>query len=177
MLSTPVSGTLGSKGGARRSPVKPVDEGILMTIFSDHKDMIVSLGIYDHISRPQSPVGPGLAKCAPLLKRLLMAAPAAELPVTASRNAFQRVLLSNPGLNDSVFNMNTYAGQRVDRICVMMNHVRRLAGDKTGKALQACGTKMRGIRPSSFEDAVGHGRDRGWRNMSQRCGDSLRASK
>ena len=113
------------RGGDKHKPVRSVDEGILMEIFAAHKDNMCDLGVYEGISRPQASFAPGLAANSALLKRILVACPQAELPTAVARSAFMRVLMQFPGLNKSIYTMDAYAGLRVDRLCVMLYHLRR----------------------------------------------------
>ena len=115
----------GGRGGDKHKPVRPVDEGVLMEIFAAHKENMCDLGVYEGISRPQASFAPGIAANAALLKRILVACPQAELPTAVARSAFMRVLMQFPGLNKSIYTMDVYAGLRVDRLCVMLYHLRR----------------------------------------------------
>ena len=114
-----------------------------MEIFGAHKEDMIDVGSYEGISRPQATYGRGLAAKDALLTRILVACPQAELPTSVARCAFMRVLCQFPHLNTSIYSMDVFAGLRVDRLCVMLYHLRRLdrSRDVDGELLHSISKK------------------------------------
>lgn len=134
---------MGKPGGPKHKPVEHIDECVLMEVFSRHKKDLIEFGPYEGISRPQSSSGPGLAVNVELLLAIVAVAPGAEIPTAVARTALIRMLMNNPELNRSCYNTETYAGLRVDKLCTMLNHVRRFhpTRDFDGKVFEkACKT-------------------------------------
>ena len=131
-------------GGPKHKPVEHIDECVLMEVLSRHKKSLIEFGPYEGISRPQSSCGPGLAVNVELLLALVAVAPGAEIPTAVARTAFIRMLMNNPELNRSCYNTATYAGLRVDKLCTMLNHLRRFHPSRDcdvkifGKACKTC---------------------------------------
>jgi hypothetical protein len=130
-----------------------MDEGVLMGIFSTFSQEMINVQEYENISKAQAVSGEGLAHNFELLARILRAAPSGEIPGGSSKSAFQKVVITRPELNTSIYNISTFAGLRVDRLGVMLCHVRRLANDSV--RLQQCASKCSGPSFKRVQELVG----------------------
>jgi hypothetical protein len=141
-----------TRGGARRHPVPPVEDSLLLGLLGKHAEEICDLGVYESIQTPQAVNGEGLAAKAELLTVILEAVPTAELPMASCKQAFTRVLSSKPVLNNTVFQNHVFAGLRMDRLACMLHHVRRLCQDEYKR--DVCAAKCSGPSWAKVQDLM-----------------------
>lgn len=149
-------GVLVSKGGARHKPEPVVDVGILAALFGKHKEVIANFGAYEHISRNQAAKGVGLVHVHDLLVDILTACPTGDFPGRCAKDAMLTLVVKNPELNTSIYNSSIWAGQRCERLGVILNHIRRLAREPprykqaalalTGAELSKLGSLLKMVR-------------------------------
>ena len=108
---------------------------------------------YETISRSQAVSGEGLAANFNMLQKLLELSPQAELPARKTKTCIEKVLAQSPGLNATVFNNSVYAGLRLERLVVMLYHLRRLQRDP--QALMACSNKTSGSSVMKVQELLG----------------------
>ena len=116
-----------SKPYARHKPEPLVDVGIMATIFAKHQAVIANFGVYERISRSQAAKGVGLVFAYDLLEDLLRACPSGDFPGKCAKDAMLTLVVKSPELNTSIYNSSIWAGQRCERLGVLLNHLRRLA--------------------------------------------------
>lgn len=119
------------KGGPRHKPGPDVDAGILTNMFQKHREAFRDFGFYEHISRSQACSGAGLVLAFELLDDLLEVCPTGDMPAKACKDAILALVIKKPDLNRSMYNSGIFAGQRCERLGVMLNHLRRLAREPT----------------------------------------------
>ena len=108
-----------AKGGSRhtRSRCWPLTE---------HSCLVQNLGAYEHIGRSQSCHPKGIVKVLPLAKGLIKLSETGEIHSSCLRSALMNLLMAQPNLNDSIYNGAVWCGSRVERIGVILFHMRRL---------------------------------------------------
>ena len=114
-------------GGPRHKPGPDVDAGILANMFQKHREAFRDFGFYEHISRSQACNGAGLVLAFELLDDLLEVCPTGDMPAKACKDAILALVIKKPDLNRTIYNSGIFAGQRCERLGVMLNHLRRLA--------------------------------------------------
>lgn len=134
--------TMEKRGGAHHRPKPRVDDVVLQTIFEKHKDILMNLGVYEHISKPMAASGEGLAYCYDLLSDLLEACPSSGVPTGIAKSAIMKLLMAEPTLNGTIYNAQIFAGMRVDRLGVVLLHLRRICQDDVRQ--RQCGAKCNG---------------------------------
>ena len=139
------------KGGARHTPKPQVDADPLLQCFSENSELLQNLGIYEQVSQSQAAQPKGLVHCLPLLKGLLALGPTCEIHGSSLRQGVFQALLQNPSLNDSKFNGETWVGIRVERITVLLFHMRRLAASAD---LRTCASKLTGPEFLQLQEAL-----------------------
>ena len=87
------------------------------------------MGAYEHISRQCAPSPEGILQCHDLVKGLLQASETAELHPNPVRTALVQLLASDPSLNKGNFRGEVWASNKQTRICCLLSHVRKLAGE------------------------------------------------
>ena len=120
---------MSGKGGPRHFSKPWVDPDVLQNVFQEHKCIVQNLGAYEHISRQCAPSPEGILQCHDLVKDLLQASDTCELHPNPVRTALVHMLASDPSLNASKFRGEVWASNKQTRICVLLAHVRKLAGE------------------------------------------------
>ena len=136
------------KGGARHTP-KPQD--LLVKCFTLHSALIQHCDPYEHISKTQAWNPKGLFLMLPLLKGLLDLEATCEIHGSCLRQAIFQVLVQDPSLNDSKFNGSVWVGSRVERISVVLFHMRRLKGSDD---MKACASRLTGAEFLQLQEVV-----------------------
>ncbi|CAE7626891.1 unnamed protein product [Symbiodinium sp. CCMP2592] len=103
------------RGGARHTPKPFTDEGVLLKVLGDHKDLIKDLGPYELISRSGAVDPKGLVRNLDLLRDLLRAEPTGEL------------MRDDPTVNTSSFNGSVWSNLKGERLGCLLNHTRKWA--------------------------------------------------
>ena len=133
------------KGGARHFAKPMVDGGLLYKAFHSHRDVLIDLGDYETLSRNGSPCFEGLIKSAGLIEDVLLLEPSAELHPQPVKAALLKLLSGNASLNTTQFNGQVWINLRAERLCTLLNHVRKAARDPESlkqAALKLCGKDM-----------------------------------
>ena len=139
------------KGGARHTPKPHIDPGLLLKEISKHSGLIQDLGSYEKISRSQACDPKGLWVCLPLLKGLVELSPICEIHGACLRQAMFQVLLGEPSLNSTKWNGSVWVGLKVERITILLSHMRRLLGQNE---MQACASKLTGAEFLQLQEVV-----------------------
>ena len=139
------------KGGARHTPKPHIDPGLLLKEISKHSGLIQDLGSYEKISRSQACDPKGLWVCLPLLKGLVELSPICEIRGACLRQAMFQVLLGEPSLNSTKWNGSVWVGLKVERITILLSHMRRLLGQNE---MQACASKLTGAEFLQLQEVV-----------------------
>jgi hypothetical protein len=140
------------RGGAHHRPKPPIDPHILDGIFSIFFKDISNVGVYEHISKSQAVNGEGLAARYDLLKAIITAAPSGGIPPGPARASLVKVFSQRPEANTTVFNTGVFAGLRLDRLTVMLAHLRRCAQDPS--RMQQAAVKMTGPSLAKVQELV-----------------------
>ena len=114
------------KGGSRHTKKPEVDVGLLLKVLTEHSSLVQNLGAYEHIGRSQSCHPKGIVKVLPLAKGLIKLSETGEIHSSCLRSALMNLLMAQPNLNDSIYNGAVWCGSRVERIGVILFHMRRL---------------------------------------------------
>ena len=141
------------RGGAFHQPRPDLDESVLLTFVSTFRTDIMNVHAYETISCSQAVSGEGLAANFNMLQKLLELSPQAELPARKTKTSIEKVLAQSPGLNGTVCNNNVYAGLRLERLVVMLYHLRRLQRDP--QAMMACSNKTSGSSMMKVKELLG----------------------
>ena len=80
-----------SKGGARHTAKPEVDEGLLVSLFSEQRSSLQHVGSYERISRSQACNPKGLIDLLPLTKGLVKLEPTCEIHTQCLRKALFQV--------------------------------------------------------------------------------------
>ena len=139
------------KGGGKHTAKPLVDELLLERALSKHSSLLMNLGLYENISRTQATSPKGLLKVLILVKDLVDLESTCEIHNMSLRKAIFQVLLSEPGLNDSKLNGSSWVGLKVERLGVIMSHMRRLSGTD----LSVCSGKLTGAEFVQLKEVVG----------------------
>ena len=107
---------------------------------------------YENISKAQGVNGAGIANNSLMLKKILEISPGADIPVGLTKHCFQKVLCAHPELNTTRFNMSTFAGLRVDRLGVLLFHLRRLCNEP--ERIPQCASKCTGAQFAIVQELV-----------------------
>ena len=141
---------MNSKGGPRHTIKPRLDEGVLMKVIRKHSSLLANVGVYENISKSQSCNPKGLYKLLPLIRDLLTLEPTGEIHTQSLRNAIFQVLLQDPSLNDSKWNGQVWVGLKVERLGVILYHMRRLLGSD----LKSCAAKLTGCEYQELQEVV-----------------------
>ena len=114
------------RGGSRHHPKPFVDVDILYSVFSKQKPLLANLGIYEHISKNNSPDPKGLVKTLDLWEPLVRIEPSAEIHSQPLRAALISILADDPWLNTSSHSGQVWANLKLQRINSILYHVRKL---------------------------------------------------
>ena len=139
-----------SRGGARHTPKPQVDEGLLVSLFAEHKSLVQHMGSYERISRSQACNPKGLMDLLPLTKGLVNLEPTCEIHTQGLRKALFQLLLEHPSLNNTHFSGSVWVGLKVERIGVLQYHTRRLANS----SLQSCAARLKGSELEQLQEVV-----------------------
>ena len=131
---------MSSKGGPRHTCKPHVDSGLLMRVFSNNSSLLQNLGTYERISRNQACDPKGLLHLWPLINGLVELEPTCEVHGTCLKDAIFSTLLQDGTLNDTKWSGSVWVGLKVERINVLLYHLRRLQGSD----LKQCAAKLRG---------------------------------
>ena len=139
-----------AKGGARHTPKPMVDDGVLFKAMSNHSSLLGNLGSYEQISKSQGCDPRGLMKILPLVKALIDCEGTCEIHPSCLRKAIFAVLMEEPQLNDSKFSGSVWTNLKVERITVILYHVRRLAGGD----LKQCAARLSGSEHLKLQEVL-----------------------
>ena len=123
-----------------RSRVMAVDQLQLNKVILEHSASLKTMGGYESVSKPQAVKGDALAALSPMLYGLLDVAPSGEINNTQLKAAVMAAVCSKPELNNTNQKNDIWCGLRVDRIVIVLNHLRRLL-DETKFQQMASGTQ------------------------------------
>ena len=129
VAALPLQKDMSGKGGPRHFSKPWVGPDVLLKVFEEQKSLVKCLGAYEHISRQCAPSPEGILQCHDLVKGLLQASETGELHPNPVRTALVQLLASEPSLNGSKFRGEVWASSKQTRICCLLSHVRKLAGD------------------------------------------------
>ena len=113
------------RGGARHTAKPFTDEGVLLKVLGDHKELVKDLGPYESISRSGAVDPRGLLRCKDLLQDLLRAEPTAEVHTQPLRSALLRLMKADPSVNTTVFNGSVWTNLKAERLGCLLNHLRK----------------------------------------------------
>eukprot|EP00438_Fugacium_kawagutii_P025091 Skav213440 [mRNA] locus=scaffold837:100346:101523:- [translate_table: standard] len=128
---------MAGRGGSRHASKPHVDEGLLLKVFSKNSDLLRNMGSYERISKSQAADPRGLVALLPMIQGLVELQPTCEIHTSSLRKAIFSVLLEDGSLNDSKWSGSVWVGLKVERIGVILFHLRRMAGSDM-KAAAAC---------------------------------------
>eukprot|EP00438_Fugacium_kawagutii_P033587 Skav205237 [mRNA] locus=scaffold1794:241395:247080:+ [translate_table: standard] len=128
---------MAGRGGSRHTSKPHVDEGLLLKVFSKNSDLLRNMGSYERISKSQAADPRGLVALLPMIQGLVELQPTCEIHTSSLRKAIFSVLLEDGSLNDSKWSGSVWVGLKVERIGVILFHLRRMAGSDM-KAAAAC---------------------------------------
>ena len=128
------------KGGARHFSKPKVDEGILLKIFANHGPLLSDFGAYESISRNQACHPQGLIHVLGLVNALVAVEKSCEIHQGAMRAAMARAYQEEPSLNQTKFRGGVWVGLKVERLNVILYHMRRLK--KSDQELRVCSSKL-----------------------------------
>ena len=130
---------MSTKGGARHTTKPQVDTGLLYKAISPHRGLLSNMGLYETISKTQACNPKALVKVMPLIKGLVELEATAEIHGQNLRQAIFQLLMDEPSLNDSKWAGGTWVSLRVERLNVVLFHMRRL---RLSCDLKACASKL-----------------------------------
>ena len=107
-----------------------MDVDILYSIFEKNADGLMNLGAYEGISKAWSVDYGGLVVNHKLLLALVQVCPTCNPHETALRKAMTRFLLNRPKANQTSFKGEIWIGLRVERVGVILHHLRKAAREK-----------------------------------------------
>ena len=140
-----------AKGGARHTAKPQVDEGLLFKAMSNHSGLLKNLGSYEHISTSQGCDPKGLVKILPLVQALVDLEGTCEIHPSCLRKGIFSVLMQEPRLNDTKYSGNVWTNLKIERITVILSHVRRLAGPS---GLKQCAARLSGAEYLQLQEVV-----------------------
>ena len=142
---------MSTKGGARHTTKPQVDTGLLYKAMSSHRQLLANMGLYESISKTQACNPKALVKVMPLIKGLVELEATAEIHGQNLRQAIFQLLMEDPSLNESKWAGGTWVSLRVERLNVVLFHMRRLrlSGD-----LRACASKLTTAEFLQVQDVV-----------------------
>lgn len=118
------------RGGANHKPKPWVDVGLLYQCLEKHKDLLANLGAYEHIGRSNAPDAKGLFDTLPLWKALVRLEPTCTVHAQPLRQSLLSLLAADPELNKSSHSGNVWSNLKMQRLTVLLTHVRNLARNK-----------------------------------------------
>lgn len=114
------------RGGANHK-LKPGWIGLLYQCLEKHKDLLANLGAYEHIGRSNAPDAKGLLANLPLWKELVRLEPTCTVHAQPLRQSLLSLLAADPELNQSSHSGNVWSNLKMQRLTVLLTHVRNLA--------------------------------------------------
>ena len=129
------------RGGPRHKPKPYVDSGLLFSSLEKHSELLKDLGPYEHVSRTMGADAKGLILTMPLWKALIAVEPTGEIHCQPLRTALLSLLADNAELNHTRSSGQVWANLKVERITVLLTHVRKVARDQNLGPLAAKLTK------------------------------------
>ena len=140
-----------TKGGNRHTKKPEVDVGLLLNVFTEHSSLVADLGPYEHIGRSQSCHPKGLLKVLPLTKGLLQLSDTGEVHSQSLRSALMNLLLAKPSLSSTIYNGAVWCGTRVERVGVILFHMRTL---KFGSEMKIAAAHLTGSELQMLQEVV-----------------------
>ena len=140
----------GCKGGNLHTKKPEVDEGLLLELFNKHVDLLQNMGPYEQISKSQSCNPQGLVHMLPLTKGLVGLEKTCEVHSACLRRAMFQLLVTDASINNSKFNGAVWIGLRIERLGVIMFHMRRLAKSN----LNLCAARLSGAQFVQLQEVV-----------------------
>ena len=140
-----------TKGGNRHTKKPEVDVGLLLKALTEHSPLVADLGPYEHIGRSQSCHPKGLIKVLPLTKGLLQLSGTGEIHSQCLRQALMNLLVAQPSLNQTIYNGAVWCGSRVERLGVILFHMRRL---KFGSEMKIAAAHLTGAELQKLQEVV-----------------------
>ncbi|CAJ1433808.1 unnamed protein product [Effrenium voratum] len=141
------------KGGARHFSKPRVDADILFKILSNHSDLLSDLGPYENVSRTQACNPNGLVHVLGLVRALVQAEKSCEIHQSNLRAALTRAYQQNPAVNRTKFNGGVWVGMKVERLGVILCHMRRLKNAETD--LRTCAARLTSAELIQLQDVLG----------------------
>ena len=141
---------MSTRGGARHTTKPQVDTGLLYKSICQNKGPLANMGLYESISKTQACNPKALVKVIPLIKGLVELEATGEIHGQNLRQAIFQ-LMEDPSLNDSKWAGGTWVSLRVERLNVVLFHMRRLrlSGD-----LRACASKLTTVEFLQIQEVV-----------------------
>lgn len=139
-----------TKGGSRHNAKPMVDEGLLLKALEKHKDIVQNMGPYEKISKSQGCHPKGLMLVLPLMRCLIELQPTAEIHTSSLRKAIFGLLFNDATLNDTKWSGTVWTNLKVERIGVILYHMRRLQGSD----MKTCAAKLTGGEFLQLQDVV-----------------------
>ena len=115
------------KGGARHTTKPMVDVGLLFKVLKTHSAVVQNLEVYEGISKAQGASPAGLVHSMGLMTSLVELEPSCQIHQSSLRSALMQILPEEPGFNNSKFKGSIFIYFRMERIGVVIFHLRRLA--------------------------------------------------
>ena len=142
---------MSTRGGARHTTKPQVDTGLLYKSICQNKGLLANMGLYESISKTQACNPKALVKVIPLIKGLVELEATGEIHGQNLRQAIFQLLMEDPSLNDSKWAGGTWVSLRVERLNVVLFHMRRLrlSGD-----LRACASKLTTVEFLQIQEVV-----------------------
>ena len=141
------------KGGARHFSKPRVDADILFKILSNHSDLLSDLGPYENVSRTQACNPSGLLHVLGLVRALVQAEKSCEIHQSNLRAALTRAYQQDPALNKTKFNGGVWVGMKVERLGVILFHMRRLKNAEAD--LRTCAARLTSAELIQLQDVLG----------------------
>ena len=114
------------------------NQGELDLLMAQNKTQLANLGVYESITKPMAVNGKGLVALRALLTALLKLAPGANLLQQQIREAIETAN-ANGELNSGKMSHKAWAGQRTEKVIILLAHLRRV---KTTWRFDQCAAKM-----------------------------------
>ena len=95
----------------------------------EHRRLAADDGVYEQQSRVGAVSGDGRLKLFSLLQSIVLLQPLCELNHAQMKAAFVEIVRQDPKVDKGRYATNIWAGLRAERLCTVMNHVRRVVRD------------------------------------------------
>ena len=118
------------RGGARNFKKPWVDVDLLYACLQKHHAQDLSFGIYEGVSKSWAVDFAGLIENRKLLLEVAKVCPSCNPHEKALKKAVVRYLMHNPKANSTGYKGEVWVGLRVERVCVMLSHLRQAARKK-----------------------------------------------